>query len=91
MIVGRNSKFEDIAVNVCKGKNLTNMRSKSSDGVIQLVPPTEITLEKSLEFIEDDELVEITPKSIRLRKRMLTELDRRRVMRKQRSQEASAL
>lgn len=89
MIVGRNSKSEDIAVNVCKGKNLTNMRSKSSDGVIQLVPATQMTLEKSLEFIEDDELVEITPKSIRLRKRMLTELDRRRVLRKQRSQEAS--
>ena len=69
MIVGKNSKDNDIAINVCKGKQLTNMRSKSSDGIIQLVPPTPVTLEMGLEFIESDELMEVTPKSIRLRKK----------------------
>ena len=69
MIIGKNSKDDDIAINVCKGKKLTNMRSKSSDGIIQLVPPVEVTLEMGLEFIESDELMEVTPKSIRLRKK----------------------
>jgi len=69
MIIGKNSKDDDITINVCKGKQLTNMRSKSSDGIIQLVPPTEVTLEMGLEFIESDELMEVTPKSIRLRKK----------------------
>ena len=69
MIIGKNSKDSDIAINVCKGKKLTNMRSKSSDGIIQLVPPTPVTLEMGLEFIESDELMEVTPKSIRLRKK----------------------
>jgi GTP-binding protein len=69
MIVGVNSKSEDISVNVCKGKKLTNMRSKSSDGVIQLTPPTILTLEQSLDFLEKDELLEITPASLRLRKK----------------------
>lgn len=78
MIVGLNAKDDDLVMNVCKGKKLTNMRSKSSDGVIQLTPPTEYSLEQSLDFLEDDELLEITPKSLRLRKRYLTELERRR-------------
>ncbi len=78
MIIGRNSKDSDIVINVCKGKQLTNMRSKSSDGVIQLTPPTIFSLEQCLDFIESDELLEITPKSLRLRKKHLTELDRRR-------------
>ena len=85
MIIGKNAKDEDITINACKGKKLTNMRSKSSDGVIQLTPPTELTLDKCLDFIEDDELLEITPLSLRLRKRYLTELDRRRFERKQKS------
>ena len=82
MIVGVNSKDEDISLNVCKGKKLTNMRSKSSDGVIQLTPATELSLEQSLDFLEKDELLEITPNSLRLRKKHLTELDRRRILRK---------
>jgi GTP-binding protein len=81
MIVGVNAKDEDIAVNVCKGKKLTNMRSKSSDGVIQLTPATILSLEQSLDFLEKDELLEITPKNIRLRKKHLTELERRSVSR----------
>lgn len=82
MIIGKNAKDSDIVINVCKGKQLTNMRSKSSDGVIQLTPPTIFSLEQCLDFIEGDELLEITPKSLRLRKKYLTELDRRRSERK---------
>ena len=82
MIVGKNAKGEDIAINVCKGKKLTNMRSKSSDGIIQLAPPQKLSLERSLDFLENDELLEITPVSLRLRKKYLTELDRRRASRK---------
>ena len=79
MIIGINTKDEDIAVNVCKGKKLTNMRSKSSDGVIQLTPATKLSLEQSLDFLERDELLEITPHSLRLRKKYLTELERKRL------------
>jgi GTP-binding protein len=82
MIIGKNAKNEDIAMNVCKGKKLTNMRSKSSDGVIKLAPPTNLSLERCLDFLEADELLEITPKSLRLRKKHLSELDRKRALRK---------
>ncbi|KUK84045.1 MAG: GTP-binding protein TypA [Microgenomates bacterium 39_6] len=78
MIVGKNAKEDDIEVNVCKGKKLTNMRSKSSDGIIQLVPPTLVTLEMGLDFIESDELMEITPKSVRLRKKAVSREEKRR-------------
>lgn len=78
MIVGVNAKDEDIPVNVCKGKKLTNMRSKSSDGVIQLTPATKLSLEQSLDFLERDELLEITPHNLRLRKKLLSELERKR-------------
>ena len=78
MIVGTNAKEEDIPVNVCKGKKLTNMRSKSSDGVIQLTPPTKLSLEQALDFLENDELLEITPLNLRLRKKYLSELERKR-------------
>ena len=81
MIVGANSKDDDIAVNVCKGKKLTNMRASSSDGVIQLTPAINFSLEQSLDFLENDELLEITPISLRLRKKLLTELERKRVRR----------
>jgi len=81
MIIGKNSRHEDIAINVTKGKKLTNMRSSSSDGVIQLAPPVQISLEQSLDFLETDELLEITPKNLRLRKKHLSELDRRRYLR----------
>ena len=73
MIVGANNKGADLVVNAIRGKKLTNMRSSGSDDAIQLIPPRERTLEFALEFIEDDELVEITPKNIRLRKFYLNE------------------
>jgi len=78
MIVGVNNKGNDLVVNSIREKKLSNMRSSGSDDAIQLVPPREISLEFALEFIEDDELVEITPKNVRLRKRYLTENDRKR-------------
>ena len=82
MIVGVNNKGHDLVVNAIREKKLTNMRSSGSDEAIQLIPPREMTLEFALEFIEDDELVEITPKNIRLRKRFLTENERKTTRRK---------
>lgn len=78
MVVGESSRSGDLVVNVAKSKALTNMRASSSDKAILLAPPTTFTLEEALEYIEDDELVEVTPKSIRLRKRFLQEKDRKR-------------
>lgn len=78
MIVGQTNRDEDIAINVTKGKQLTNMRSKSSDGVIQLAPPVEMSLEQGLDFLENDELLEITPLSLRLRKKNLSGLNPKR-------------
>lgn len=75
MIVGENARNEDIVVNVCKKKHVTNMRASGSDEALRLTPPKILSLEQALEFISDDELVEVTPKNIRLRKRILdTEL-----------------
>lgn len=75
MIVGENAKNEDIVVNVCKKKHVTNMRASGSDEALRLTPPVILSLEQALEFISEDELVEVTPKNIRLRKRILnTEL-----------------
>jgi GTP-binding protein len=71
MIVGASPKGEDIVVNVCKKKHVTNMRASGSDEALRLVPPTIMSLEQHLEFVADDELIEITPKSIRLRKKIL--------------------
>ena len=68
MIVGLNSRNDDLAINVCKEKHLTNTRASGSDDALRLVPPIQFSLEKAIEFIEDDELVEVTPQSIRLRK-----------------------
>ena len=73
MIVGEHSRENDLVVNVCKGKKLTNMRASGSDDSVKLAPPKDFTLELALEYIEDDELVEITPESIRLRKKYLDE------------------
>lgn len=70
-VVGLNARSDDLDVNVCREKHLTNMRSSSSDGVVQLTPPTILSLEECIDFIENDELVEVTPKSLRLRKREL--------------------
>jgi len=82
MIVGLNSRGEDIAINVCKEKHLTNMRASGSDEALRLVPPIEFTLEKAIEFIDEDELVEVTPKNIRLRKKILDNRTRERSARK---------
>jgi GTP-binding protein len=71
MIVGMNPKNEDISVNVCKRKHLTNTRASGSDDALRLVPPLQYSLEQCLEFIADDELCEVTPKNIRMRKRIL--------------------
>ena len=71
MIIGENARNEDMSVNVCKEKHLTNTRASGSDDALKLVPPRILSLEQSLEFISDDELVEVTPKSIRLRKKIL--------------------
>jgi len=78
MIVGRANDDKDIALNVVRAKKLTNMRASGSDDSTKLSPPEEMSLERAIEFIEDDELVEVTPKSIRLRKRMLLETERLR-------------
>lgn len=78
MIVGLYNRQGDLDINVCRGKQLTNMRSSSSDGTVQLTPFTDLSLEQSIDFIEDDELLEVTPKSLRLRKRYLDPNDRKR-------------
>ncbi|GAC1391285.1 MAG: translational GTPase TypA [Candidatus Saccharimonadales bacterium] len=77
-IIGLNKRNEDMEINVCKAKHLTNMRSSSSDGVVQLTPPTILSLEQCLDFIEKDELLEVTPKSLRLRKKELDPTKRKR-------------
>ena len=78
MIIGIHSRDNDLVVNPIKGKQLTNVRASGTDEAVRLVPPMELTLEKAVEFIADDELVEITPKSIRLRKRYLKDHERRK-------------
>ncbi|MBV8491068.1 MAG: translational GTPase TypA [Candidatus Eremiobacteraeota bacterium] len=83
MIVGRANDDKDIALNVVREKKLTNMRAAGSDENVKLAPPDELSLERAIEFIEDDELVEVTPESIRLRKRMLNETDRLRARKKE--------
>jgi len=78
MIVGENNREGDLVVNICKKKQLTNMRAAGSDDLVKLTPPRLFSLEQALEYIADDELLEITPKSIRMRKKILKEIDRRR-------------
>ena len=85
MIVGENNKDNDLVVNVCKEKKLTNMRASGSDVNIILTPATKMSLEQILSFLNEDELAEITPKKIRLRKKILNENDRKRYL-KSRSQ-----
>ena len=82
MIVGVNSRNEDISINVCKEKHLTNTRASGSDDALRLVPPIQLSLEKAIEFIAEDELVEVTPKNIRLRKIILNNKDREKAARK---------
>ncbi len=82
MIIGENARRDDITANPCKEKKLTNMRASGSDDLVKLVPPIKMTLEQALEFIDKDELVEITPENIRLRKKYLTENERKRFSKK---------
>jgi GTP-binding protein len=81
MVVGENSRMGDMEVNVTKGKKLTNMRASGSDDNVLLEPPRKMTLEDALGYIADDELVEVTPQSIRLRKRLLNASDRKKASR----------
>jgi len=78
MVVGENSREDDITINVTKGKKLTNMRASGSDDKVKLAPPIIFTLEEALEYIQEDEYVEVTPKNIRIRKILLKEVDRKR-------------
>jgi GTP-binding protein len=78
MIIGEHNQGNDLTVNPIKGKQLTNVRSSGTDEAVNLVPPIEITLEKALEYIKEDEYVEVTPLNVRLRKKALTEVDRKR-------------
>lgn len=82
MVIGDVSKGNDLAVNPVKGKNLTNVRASGTDDAIRLTPPLEITLERGMEIMKEDEYLEITPTSIRLRKQLLTEIERTRALRK---------
>jgi GTP-binding protein len=80
MIVGLNTRLQDIAVNVCKEKKKTNMRSSTSDIAVRLEPPIIMSLERSLDFVARDELVEVTPQNVRLRKKLLTQQQRLRAL-----------
>ena len=79
MVVGSNPKGDDLVVNVCKRKHLTNTRASGSDDALRLIPPRKLSLEESLEFMADDELLEVTPKSIRIRKQILDNNTRAKV------------
>jgi len=81
MIIGEHSRSNDLSVNPIKGKAQSNVRSSGADEAIKLVPPRDMNLEKALEWIEDDELLEVTPTSVRIRKRLLTENERKRASR----------
>jgi GTP-binding protein len=81
MIVGEHSRGNDLDVNVLKGKKLTNIRTTAKDEAVRLTPPIRMTLEKALAYIADDELVEVTPKAIRLRKMLLDPNDRKKAER----------
>ncbi len=78
MVVGESARGEEMVVNACRAKDKTNIRTHSHDDAVKLAPPREVTLESAIEFIAEDELVEVTPRCIRIRKRLLTEAERRR-------------
>ncbi|HJA63872.1 MAG TPA: hypothetical protein H9719_07040, partial [Candidatus Intestinimonas stercoravium] len=80
MVVGETPRSEDITVNICKKKQLTNMRASGSDEALRLTPPRQMSLEQCLEFLADDELLEVTPESLRLRKRILSHADRMKAL-----------
>jgi GTP-binding protein len=81
MIVGENARAGDMVVNAVREKQKTNIRTHAADDAVKLVPPRELTIETAIEFIADDELLEVTPRYLRVRKRVLTEQDRRRLAR----------
>jgi GTP-binding protein len=90
MIVGEHTRDNDLEINVLKGKQLTNIRAAGKDEAVRLTPPIRMTLEKALAYIEDDELVEVTPKSIRLRKAILDPNDRKRAERSRQAEAGAA-
>ena len=81
MIIGENNRADDLDVNPMKAKQLTNVRASGKDEAVRLTPPRRMTLEQAIAYIEDDELVEVTPKSIRLRKKVLNPNERKRASR----------
>jgi GTP-binding protein len=89
MVVGENSRDNDLVVNPCKQKQMTNMRSKSTDEALTLTPPRDMSLEQAIEYIDSNELVEVTPRSVRLRKKFLRRSDRKRAERPDDDEEAS--
>ena len=78
MVIGQNGKTDDIELNVCKTKHLTNTRSSSADEALRLTPPKILSLEQALDFIDTDELLEVTPKTLRIRKKILDSMIRKR-------------
>ena len=89
MIVGEHTRGNDLEVNVLKGKKLTNIRTTSKDEAVRLTPPIRMVLEKALSYIQDDELVEVTPDSIRLRKQHLDPNDRKKAERQREAENAA--
>ncbi|MBQ7086832.1 MAG: translational GTPase TypA, partial [Clostridia bacterium] len=85
MIIGQNPKGDDMAVNVCRKKQLTNMRASGSDDALRLIPPKRMSLEQCIEFMAPDELLEVTPKSLRLRKQVLSNTERLRIASKKKA------
>ena len=80
MVIGSNPRMEDITVNVCKAKHLTNTRASGSDDALRLIPPKQMSLEQCLEYLADDEILEVTPKTLRMRKRILNHADRMKAL-----------
>lgn len=85
MVIGEHAREGDLVVNPCKTKHLTNMRSSGSEGLVRLAPPRQMTLEQYLEFLNDDELLEVTPLSLRIRKRILNTNERQRYAKRARA------
>jgi GTP-binding protein len=85
MIVGENSRAEDLDVNACKEKHLTNIRSSTADELVRLVPPRTLSLDQALEFLREDECVEVTPHAVRLRKVELEQVSRQKAARRRRA------
>ena len=90
MVIGQSGKSEDVEVNVCKTKKLTNTRSSSADEALKLVPPKLMSLEQCLEFIDTDELLEVTPENLRIRKKILDPMLRKRAMIKAKQRAANS-